>query len=147
MSTVGREIETANSGVLVPLKYERGVSVRVPIGHQLMEDASQHRLRARLHAASRRGELEVVSGWRVARSGAAAVVVKPIREPRSPVPWWIAGTATALSALAGVGIMLYQTRYIWMALAGVLLVVFGIARLLGNHSGGCVGIHCSGCRG
>jgi len=141
------EIQERPAVPVAALVYQPGVTVAVPMGHELWEDRSRHLLRLRFRQACERGEVEAASGWRTAPNGAAAVVVKRLRQPRSPVPLYIAGAATAMSTVVGAGIMLWQSRYIWLALAGVALLTVGIVRLLGNHSGACVGLHCAGCRG
>lgn len=135
------------AAMAVELKYQPGIYVRIPPGHRLVEHPNRHELNARLMREVRRGEIERTDVYHVADNGAAAIVVKPLREPRSHVPWYIGGAALGLGALVGVGVLLYQTRYVWMALAGVALLVVGALRLLGNHGGACTGLHCAGCRG
>jgi hypothetical protein len=114
-------------------------------GYQLWEDTNRHRLAARLAAAVKRGEVEVAQQWQETRHGCAYVVVKVICEPRSRVPWYVGATVLALSAAMGIGVALYESRWIWFTLAGLFGVYWLLTRF--KHSGACPGLHCPGCRG
>jgi hypothetical protein len=105
----------------------------------------RQQLYAELAAMSRRGEIANAVGWE--EGGMVCVQVERIRDTRSRTPWYIAAVTTALGVVVGVGVLLYQSRYVLMAAAGVALLVLGAIRLLGGHSGACMGIHCSGCSG
>lgn len=128
MTMQGREIE---------LRCQPEARMFVPDGYELVEHPNRHELHAWLSAAVRRGEVERTGAYRVNKGGAAAVVVKRLRQPRSPVPWYVAICTTAMGALVGAGIMLWHSRYIWLTLAGVALLTAGAVRLLGSHSGAC----------
>jgi hypothetical protein len=105
----------------------------------------RQQLYAELAAMSRRGEISNAVGWE--EKGMVCVQVERIHDTRSKTPWYIAAVVMALGAVVGVGVLLYQSRYVLMAAGGVVLVVLGAVRLLGGHSGTCAGIHCSGCKG
>lgn len=96
-----------------------------------------HLLRAQLSAMQMRGEIREAFNW-TEEGGQITVYVERLRTPPSPVAWYVAGAATTMSATVGAGIMLWQSRYIWLTLAVVALLVAGIVKLFAHDSAACV---------
>jgi hypothetical protein len=146
MSAAGREVQVA-------LRFQPGVNVAIPVGYQLWEDSNRHHLRARLRTAVRRGEVESAGDWRVSKGGAASVLVKPLQVRRQRSAARIAMVVVAAATAAGVGALVWHSRYVLMSfllmLAGIVLLVLGITRRSGNRAGGCsCVIHgLKGCKG
>jgi hypothetical protein len=84
-------------------------------------------------------------------AGGRMYAVKVVRladpAPRWKRRMWVGAGGT--SVMAVVGAMVWHARYV---LGGIALTALCVAVLLlvatrMNHSGGCVGLHCSGCKG
>jgi hypothetical protein len=69
--------------------------------------------------------------------------------PNSVVWRAVGWMAVGCSAIAGVGWLLWESRWVLVSLAGAALLVMSVAWLWSLRGGGCgcVGLHCPGCRG
>lgn len=110
-----------------------------------MTHVNRHVLNAWLYDACRRGEVEAAGKMIIERTGAASVMIRRIRKPRSHAPWYAVIGLGLLAYSAALGFFLWTYRVELLTAAGVLLAAwFLISRL--NHSGACPGLHCAGCR-
>lgn len=99
--------------------------------------ALQHQLRAELKAMRDRGEISAAWGWRVSRKGDYAIAY--IDRLRDPLPKWplrLGAAVVATGAVVGVGVMVWQTRWIWLSLAGFVALVFILIHIT-TGSGAC----------
>lgn len=112
----------------------------------------KHALLADLRQKTRRGEIGQVGNLRYdVVNGREVVLVdyQRLASPRAQVPYVVAGVTLGMGALYGIGVMLWHSRYIWLAAAGIALVVLIAIRLLSpaSHGASCTGLHCPGCGG
>jgi len=92
-------------------------------------------LKAELARRQQRGEIAYAFNYSQTKA-MVSVYVELVREPRSKTPWYIAGFTAAFGALVGVGALLYASRYVLLAVAGIaLLVLLGIK--MATHQSAC----------
>lgn len=144
MSELEQRRPAVIEGQMVEHCAARVEQVRVP-------HAGRQRLGAELRAMAERGEIaSAFDLHQDPKTREWVVSIVRIREPRDRTPWHVAGAAAALGAVVTVGAMLYHARWVIFgtvcSLAALsLIIAFVLSR--GGHSGACVGLHCSGCRG
>lgn len=124
---------------------------KLPIGTITVPSALERQGLARLAEMERKGQIAYAFNPRIEKDEKGNTVWRCdyalLRTPRSRVPWYVAGAAAFISASIGVGYLLWASRWvIAFFVGGVALALLLLTRLAG-HSGGCVGLHCSGCRG
>jgi hypothetical protein len=107
--------------------------------------AKAHLLRATLADMKYRGEIKTAFNW-TEEKGTITVYVERLREPRSPVPWYVAGVTAGFGVLVGLGTMLYQTRYVWLTMLAGAVLVWLVCKTMAGHAAACPGLHCSGCQ-
>jgi hypothetical protein len=71
--------------------------------------------------------------------------IEKLADPPSRAPWYVALTAVVLGGVVSLSVMLYTARWVILSLAVVVAALVLANRA--NHTGGCAGIHCAGCRG
>lgn len=71
--------------------------------------------------------------------------IEKLADPPSRTPWYLAAGATGMTAVISLAVLVYHARYVLMFISAVVAVLLLANRVA--HSGGCVGIHCTGCRG
>ncbi len=108
----------------------------------------EQELRAMLRRMAERGEISARVELEQTRDHVIAYVIrlKAHRTRRQAGIRVMALAATGLGALAGIGAMLWEIRYLLAALAagGICALLIAWAS---SHSAGCSGIHCGGCKG
>jgi len=118
---------------------------------QIWRDRNRNMLAARFASARDKGYVapQPVTPIKFTRSGQYAMVVKVLRDPPSPVPWYVGAVVASIGASAGIALAAYHARFVLLGMAGGIIGVpvlwWLITRLW--HSGACPGLHCSGCRG
>lgn len=125
----------------------RSETVARSIGTIKVPAAMEQQGRAQLRRMMERGE--IASAFNPRREdGMWLCDYERLREPRSRTPWYIGGAATFIGGSVTLAYLVWSSRYVILALAATAVVVFVIAvRVLAGHSGGCVGLHCPGCKG
>lgn len=108
----------------------------------------RHQLMAWLKREAEAGRVGTV--WETeAPKGMLRLEYERLAERPNPAPWYVAGATAALGSVVLVGAMLWQARHALLLLAavaaGALLLLLLATRI--SHSGGCVGLHCTGCKG
>lgn len=108
----------------------------------------RHQLMAWLKREAEAGRVGTV--WETeAPKGMMRLEYEQLAERPNPAPWYVTGATAALGSVVLVGAMLWQARGALLALAAVTAVAAVLVWLATrvSHSGGCVGLHCAGCRG
>ncbi len=113
----------------------------------LWEDDNVHQLKARVKKYQDRGLLATCSPITQEKGGAAWCIVSMNPNPPFRFPYGAAAVALGMGALIGAGVMLWQSRLVWLTAIGVAAVAWFGSRLLTGHSAACAGLHCPGCRG
>ena len=110
----------------------------------------RNQLAAQLQQQERAGRIKRIGRIQVdpmTRTATARFIrLKP--EPKR-WPWAVAGTLLIAGGLTTIGWMIYDAARVLAYGFGTVLAVGAVIWLLTrvSHSGGCVGIHCSGCKG
>lgn len=120
-------------------------------GEELWTD-NPHRLSVRLRREIGAGRVREVIRWRsgVGLHSVIVVRLKPGPTRRRIVALWATGAGVAGSAMAvatwWVATHLAEIAIFLLALLGAAGALTLLARVLGGHRAGCVGLHCPGCR-
>src|SRR5512132_885664 len=111
-----------------------------------------HQLKAQLRRMERRGEISVY--WQDAdldRRGTLLVpyvrLVTAARIRRRTIRRWAGAGTGALTALAGLCWLLWESRYVISFAALAALVIVAGLRFAPHLARGCSGLHCSSCKG
>lgn len=105
-------------------------------------------LRARLRRAESRGQVRVLSPVTMTPWGQGEVLVERIKKSSSDARWYFASALLAASLLFVIALWVWVMRYeILGFFASLILCAMLFLVTRANHSGGCVGIHCDGCKG
>lgn len=148
-----REIEPMRSYPLAPTLVARGAWVET----MTVARVKEQQMRAELKRMYLRGEIAEAGNLRYVdadgqlarggRAGFVAVDIVRLKRSRLRRGWYAIGVGAALGAMAGLGMLIYASRHVLLAmLMGTAVLAFLLAKLAG-HGGTCLGIHCSGCRG
>lgn len=144
-ATAVRFVESSESA---PLQERMAGGRLVARREQTIRAASRHELAALLKVEKRWRRIGQHSDIRKiipCDGGPAFYVVKVHRLRDTPArwPWVLGGLVLGAGALAGLGVMVWQTRYIWLALAGIAATCALLIHLAG--SGGSAGCRCPFC--
>lgn len=121
-------------------------------GHLTVPHAKQQMARAKLGELRRSGHITDVTMEQARRRGEITFRYVQLRPLPRQMPVWLrllAGGAMALGGMAALSALLWESRYVIMA---VVLTAVGVAAVAvltpaNGHSSGCAGLHCSGCQG
>ena len=108
----------------------------------------QQQLRAWVGERRRRGEFADTYSIKISNGQAHAYVLRLRPQPRR-APRVLAAVALGAGTLTWVGWALWEARWVILAVTSAALVGAAVVGLLAvfGHRPGCVGLHCSGCRG
>jgi hypothetical protein len=108
--------------------------------------ALEHHLRAKVREMRRRGEIDpTMIRYRQEGTEVVAYVMRT-RPPVKRMPRALVAGGLALSAMTGIGVLLWESRHVLLCLLVAALGVWWAATR-GGHAGLCPGLHCPGCRG
>jgi hypothetical protein len=110
---------------------------------------NRNKLAARVALAEKRGQVRRLGNIELNRQHAAAVVVIRLKPEPKRWPARLAVAVVMLALVAGISYALYSIADLIVLAFGVLCAVALLFWLLTriSHSGGCTGLHCSGCKG
>jgi Flp pilus assembly protein TadB len=134
-----------------PLRVS-GLPARLADGQEWWED-NPHRLASRLAVAKRRGEVAELGRWEMVpgRQGALVRRLKPRPTWATHARRWallgVLGLAAVALLMVAVWVVVGALIALLPLILGFLAVALLLLRMATGHSGGCVGLHCPGCRG